>query len=120
MAELPSPTKLMLAMSLAQQLISELPADEQRLRLDTVDGETAALEYLDAYAEAALSDAALVRAAKERVRRLEAREERSRGVVAAILQGLAAKVVERPLFTASLATRTEIVEVPTNEALPYA
>jgi len=114
-----SPRRLMEAMSAAQQLIAELP-DDERLRLDTIEGETQALEYLDAYAEQAIKDGALVKAAEEKARRLKARIERNRAIVTAILQGLELKRAERALFTASLAQRTEVVEVPTNEALPVA
>jgi len=114
-----SPRRLMDAMSAAQQLIAELP-DDERLRLDTIEGETQALEYLDAYAEQAIKDGALVKAAEEKARRLKARIERNRAIVTAILQGLELKRAERALFTASISQRTEVVEVPTNEALPVA
>lgn len=114
-----SPYKLTAAMVEAQKLIAELP-DDERLRHDMIEGETDAFEHLDAYAEQAIADAALVKVARERAKRLEARSERSRAVVAAILQGLQLKRVERALFTASLGQRTEVVEVLTNEALPSA
>jgi phosphoglycolate phosphatase-like HAD superfamily hydrolase len=106
-------------MSEAQKLIAELP-DDERLRHDVIEGETQALECLDAYAEQAIADASLVKQARERAQRLEARAARNRAVVSAILQGLQLKRAERPLFTASLAQRTEVVEVATNEALPSA
>ena len=114
-----SPRRLMEAMSAAQQLIAELP-DDERLRLDTIEGETQALEYLDAYAEQAIRDGALVKAAEEKARRLKARIERNRAIVTAIQQGLELKRAERALFTASISQREELVEVPTNEELPAA
>ena len=61
-----------------------------------------------------------MKAAEEKARRLKARIERNRAIVTAILQGLELKRAERALFTASLAQRTEVVEVPTNEELPSA
>ena len=114
-----SPRRLMEAMSAAQKLIAELP-DDERLRHDVIEGETQAFECLDAYAEQAIADAALVKQARERASRLEARANRNRAIVSAILQGLQVKRTERAMFTASLAQRTEVVEVPTNEELPSA
>jgi hypothetical protein len=105
------------AMAEAMRLISELP-DDERLRHDVVDGETEALDCLDAYAQQAIADAALVKQARERAARLEARAERNRAIVCAILQGLQLKRAERALFTASISQRKELVEVPTNEELP--
>jgi hypothetical protein len=116
---IPSSYRLQEAMSHAMQLIAELP-DDERLRHDVVEGETEALEMLDAYAEQALADAALVKQARERAARLEARAQRNRAIVSAILQALQLKRSERALFTASLSQRTEVAEVPTNEALPEA
>ena len=109
--------KLAREMSAAAQLIAALP-DDERLRHDTIEGETEAFECLDGYGQRAIADAELVKLARERVRRLEERIERSRGIVVAILQALRLRRVERPLFTASLSQRTEVVEAPTNEALP--
>jgi hypothetical protein len=114
---MPSAAQLMAAMSAAMQLIAELP-DDEKLRIDTIEGETPAFDYLDAYAVAALADTALIKQAKERIRRIEERMERRRDVVAAILERLQLRKIERPLVTASLGQRTEIVEVPTNEPLP--
>lgn len=111
------PRRLMEAMAEAQRLIAELP-DDERLRHDTIEGETQALECLDAYAQQAIADAALVKQARERATRLEERAKRNRAVVAAILSGLQLKRAERALFTASLSQRTELIEVPTNEELP--
>lgn len=112
-----SPRKLMEAMSTAQQLIAELP-DDERLRLDTIEGETQALEYLDAYAEQAIKDGALVRAAEDKARRLKDRIARNRAIVTAIMQGLQLQRADRAAFMASLSQRQELVEVPTNEELP--
>jgi len=115
----PNAKRLMEAMAEAQRLIAELP-DDERLRHDVVDGETSALDCLDAYAEQAIADGALVKAAEEKARRLKARIERNRGIVTAILQGLQLKRADRATFTASLSQRRELVEVPTNEELPLA
>ena len=114
-----SPRRLMEAMAEAQRLIAELP-DDERLRFDTIEGETEALECLDVYAQQAIADAALVKQARERAARLEERAKRNRAIVSAILRGLQLKRAERALFTASLSRRTEVVEVPTNEVLPAA
>ena len=75
---------------------------------------------MDAYAEQAISDAQLVKLARERTARLEERAQRSRAIVTAILEALRLKRAERALFTASLSQRRDLVDVPTNEALPEA
>jgi len=111
--------RLMEAMAEAQRLIAELP-DDERLRHDVVDGETEALDCLDAYAERVIGDKALVEAAQAKVSRLKDRMERDRAIIAAILDGLRLRRADRPLFTASLSQRKELVEVPTNEELPMA
>jgi hypothetical protein len=115
----PSPRRLEAAMSAAMQLIAELP-DDERLRHDVIEGETQALECLDAYAEQAIRDAALVEAAQAKARRLKDRIERNRAIVTAILKGLQLKRADRAAFTASISQRVELVEVPTNEELPAA
>ena len=114
-----SPRRLEREMSEAMRLISELP-DDERLRIDCIEGQTEALECLDAYAHSVLSDEALVKQGEERIRRLKARAERNRAIVAAILHGLGLRRTERPLYTASLSQRSAITEVPTNEQLPAA
>jgi hypothetical protein len=106
-------------MSAAMQLIAELP-DDERLRHDVIEGETQALECLDAYAEQAIKDAALVEAAQAKVRRLKARIERHRAIAVAVMKGLQLTKAQRPLYTASLSQRVELVDVPTNEELPAA
>lgn len=113
----PNARKLMCEMSKAVRLIAELP-DDERLRLGAIEGETDALECMDAYAEAAIADAALVKTARARAKRLEARAERSREVVTAILEELKLKSAQRALFTATLSRGDELEEVPTNEELP--
>ena len=115
----PNARRLMQAMSEAMQLIDQLP-DDERLRHDTIEGETQALECMDAYAEQALADRELVNLARRKIARLEARIDRNRDIVAAILRGLQLPKVERPLYTVSLSQRTEVVEAPTNEELPTA
>ena len=117
MADTLSPVRLEREMAAAMRLIAELP-DDERLRTDCIEGQTQALECLDAYAHSVLADEALVRQGEDRIRRLKARAERNRAVVAAILQGLGLRRAERPLYTASLSQRSVVTEVPTNEALP--
>jgi len=91
------------AMAAAMQLRAELGAiDDAQLVLDTLDGETDVFDVLDALVEAVSKDSLLIDAARERVKRLEARKDRMRATVQQMLEALELKKVERPLYTASL------------------
>jgi hypothetical protein len=107
-------------MSEAMQLIAELPEDDERLRHDSLEGETKFFAVLDDLAEAALSDIKLVELARERIRRLEERADNRKSIMARMLEIVELKKAERPLYTASIARRRALVEVPTNEELPAA
>src|SRR5215472_13050599 len=83
----PSGWQLEAEMSRALQLLAALP-DDERLRRDTIEGETRVFEYLDAIADEVLADEALVDKGRERLKRLEARAERNRKLISDILQVL--------------------------------
>lgn len=109
-----SPQRLMAAISAAQQVKELLPYDDDnKLLIDTVDGETEVFTLLDRLAEAAIADKELAERAAERAKRIAARAERSRDVIARMLEALDLNKVERPLFTASIShVRKPIVTDP--------
>lgn len=98
------------AMAAAMQLKAELGAiDDTQLVVDTLEGETDVFTVLDTLVEAASRDALLVNAARERIKRIEARQDRLRATVQQMLEALDLHKVERPLYTASLAFNTKAI-----------
>jgi hypothetical protein len=109
-----SPRALEAAMSAVDQIrdamAEHLDVDDMTLWLDTIEGETNALELLDRIVERILADAALVEAARLRARRLETRAERLRAVVTRVLiDKLSVAHLERPLYTAAVSHRSKPV-----------
>jgi len=79
--------------------------DDAQLVLDTIEGQTFAIELLDRIVEHVMADEALVRVGTERLKRLETRAEKWRNVATHIIQKLPApysQKLERPLYTASV------------------
>ena len=115
----PSAYLLEQAMSAAMRILAEtdLPDDEQ-LRRDTIDGQTNALDQMDALAEAIIADEALAERGRDRARRLAARANRRRQIVLAMLEALQlGEPVERALYTASL-THTRHVMIINLDEIP--
>jgi hypothetical protein len=83
---------------------------EERLLLDTIEGESGAFELMDRIIELVVADEALVESGKARLKRIEARADRHREILKAMMAEIAEKV-ERPLATLSLGTgpRTAVV-----------
>ena len=105
----PSPQRLMAAVVAAQQAISALPDDaDNALLLDTIEGESDVMEVMDRLAELAIADKLLAERAAERAKRIAARAERSRAVIARILEALELTKLERPLYTASVSYHREL------------
>ena len=98
----------MAAVSAAQQIIAELP-DDERLRLDTIHGETELLELMDRYAEAAIADRLLAKAAREHIAAIDARAARHKEVVRRILDAVGLTSVRRPLYTVATSHRAHAI-----------
>jgi Siphovirus Gp157. len=109
-----SPRRLELAMSTAQQLLAELPEDDQ-LRLDTIEGETEAFELMDRITESVLADESLAELARSRAKRLEERADHRRAIILQMLEALEMTKVQRPLYTASLSHRSKPVVTNADE-----
>ena len=73
------------AMSEAMRLIADLPDDDDRLRHDTLEGETRFFAVLDDLAEEAVAASKLIELARERIKRLEARAEARRAILRRML-----------------------------------
>src|SRR5438045_2374280 len=112
-----SPRRIEAAVSEAMQLLAELPGDDERLRHDSLEGETRFFAVLDDLAELALADARLVELAQERIKRLEERAERHRDILRRMLEAVELSKAERPLYTASIGYRTKAI-VTDRAALP--
>jgi hypothetical protein len=112
-----SPHRLEEVMSEAMQLISSDPrlGRDPLLRYDTLEGNSRFFAALDDVAELAIADAKLVEIGKERLKRIEARASKSRDVMKRMLEGVDLTNADRPLYTATIATRRELA--PIDEAL---
>ena len=95
-----SPRRLERAMSAVAQLKAQLAGYDDDAILDAIDSETNALELIDRIAERVIADQAMVEAGKARLRRIEARVERHRAILQAMMEEIGPKL-ERPLATLS-------------------
>ena len=98
-------------MSAANQALATLGDDvDQRLRADTVEGESDAIELLDRYAELVIADEVLAELARARAQRLEKRAQAHRTIVERMLIALElTEPIERSAYTASLTYRTNAI-----------
>ena len=112
-----SPRRLELAMSTAQQLLAELPEDDQ-LRLDTIEGETEAFELMDRITESVLADESLAELARARAKRLEERADHRRAIILQMLEALEMTKLQRPLATLSISNGIRSPIVTNADELP--
>ena len=105
-----NPHKLVAAMSAVGKLKAELTGYENDDLLASIESETDALELMDRVIEHVVADEALVERGKQRLKRIEARADRHRSILKAMMEQIAEKV-ERPLATLSLGTgpRTAVI-----------
>lgn len=106
----PSPRAIERAMAEAMRLRATLPDDDDmRLLLDTIEGQTNALELLDRVAEQAVADTKLAELAAARGRRLLARAERARDLALRMMLALEiGDTLERATYTASISRKTKV------------
>lgn len=103
----------------------DMIADDPDLALDLAEGQTSAMEIIDALVLADGLDTELCAGAKaakkvidDRAKRFEARIERRRVIIERFLIIMEQKKLERPAATISLANRKLTVEVTDESALP--
>ena len=83
--------------------LRELVGDEDaQLLADTIEGETDVFSLIDRLAERALADKLLVERGKERLKRIEAREDRARAIVQKMMEALGVAKLDRSLATLSV------------------
>jgi hypothetical protein len=108
-------------MSAAMQVKAMLGDDpDERLLADALEGSSDVMELLDRLIERSNADAALVRAGKERLARIDARNERTRTIIARMLEALDLRRLERPLATLTLADARRGVVITDEDELPPA
>jgi hypothetical protein len=90
-------------MSAVAQLKAQLAGYDDDAILDAIDSETNALELIDRIAERVIADQAMIEAGKVRLRRIEARVDRHRAILQAMMEEIG-PTLERPLATLSLGT----------------
>lgn len=113
-----SPRAIEEAMSAAMRLLATMPPDScDDLIRDTLEGQTEFFEKLDALVEQAIADSKLSDMASERAKRLEKRADKPRAIILAMLEALALRTVERPLYTATV-SHTAKAMVTDAEQLP--
>lgn len=104
-------------MSAVMRLKAELTGYDPDDILCAVESETDALDLVDRLTEAVLADKALVDKAKERIDRIEARAERNRATLAAMMEEIQDKL-ERPLATLSLVNTARTLILTDTEQVP--
>lgn len=112
-----SPRKLEAAMSAVGKLKAELAEYQGDDILASIESETDALELMDRVLDHVIADEALVAKGKERLKRIEARADRHRDILRAMLEQIGERV-ERPLATVSLGTGPRIAIVTDQAAIP--
>jgi hypothetical protein len=103
----------------------DMIADDPDLALDLAEGQTNAMEIIDALILADGLDTELAAGAKtakkvidDRAKRFEARIERRRAIIERFMLIMDQKKLERPVATISLAKRKLTIEVVDESALP--
>jgi Siphovirus Gp157 len=99
----PSAFQIERAMSAVAQLKAQLAGYDDDAILSAIDSETNALELIDSLAERVIADQTLVEVGEARLRRVEARVDRRRMILKAMMEEIG-PTLERPLATLSLGT----------------
>lgn len=114
-------------LSLIERIAAELAPyrDDEETYLDTLDGETDALDILDRALACEMSDRALVDAIKAQIEALGTRAARignradaHRRVQKQVMQAIGLRKVERPLATLSLRAGSVSVKITDETAIP--
>jgi hypothetical protein len=113
-----SPFRLEQAMSEAMKLRELVGDDDAALLVGTLEGETDIMVILDRLAEHAVADHLLAERGRERIKRLEAREERARDTIRRIMEALGIAKLERPLVSLSVTDGPRAVVITDQAAVP--
>src|SRR4051812_34078747 len=119
MSDAPSAFRVEKAMSAAMRVKAMLgDTDDERLLADALEGGSDVFELLDRLIERSNADAALVKTGKERLARIEKRNERTRGLIQSMLEALGLHRLERPLATLSISDGPRAVVIVDEAELP--
>jgi len=113
-----SPFRLEHAMAEAMKLRAEIGDGDDRLLLDTIEGETDVFTIMDRLSEMAIADKLLAERARERIARLDARADRARATLQRMLEALGISRLERSMATLSVADGPRAVIVTNQAAIP--
>jgi hypothetical protein len=113
------PKRIEAAMSAAMQALAELDQADERLRLDTVEGQSDVFEIIDRLIEDAIADDALIDQGKQRLARIERRAANKRRIARDMLLALdlADEAIERPLHTTGITWHQHVI-VTDEDQLP--
>lgn len=115
----PSPTALMREMAKVDQLRHWLgEAEETQVIIDTIEGETQALEMLDIIVEEWESDVGHAEKAKARADRIKRRADKSRHLAQAIMEKIGATKLERPGYTATIGKGVPSLVITDDSIIP--
>jgi len=113
-----SPRKIERAMAEAMKLRAET-GDDERLFRDCVEGSTDVFDIIDRLAQSAIADKLVIERGSERLKRIEARGERTRATIRNMIEALElTEALERPLATITLGEGPKSVVVTDQAALP--
>jgi len=119
-----NPRRIVAALAEANQLLDELgaAAADERLKWDSLEGETRFFAVLDRLAELANGDKALLDEGTLRLRRIKARAEKTREVMRRMLAevGMGKGSLERPLYTATVSYGEPPLKLMDETELPEA
>lgn len=112
MPDNPHPIALAGEMSKIDKLKQMLGEDvDAQLMIDTIEGETDALEMMDAVVDFVIANEQLATLGKTRIRRLEARADKARTIVLQIMERIGQRKIERALYTASVTDGPKAVHI---------
>jgi len=113
-----SPRRIEQAMAEAMKLRELVDDEDAQLLADTIEGETDVFSLIDRLAERALADKLLVERGKERLKRIEAREDRARAIVQKMMEALGVAKLDRSLATLSVSAGPRSVQIVDQAAIP--
>jgi hypothetical protein len=113
-----SPRRIEQAMAEAMKLRELVGDEDAQLLADTIEGETDVFSLIDRLAERALADKLLVERGKERLKRIEAREDRARAIVQKMMEALGVAKLDRSLATLSVSAGPKSAHVTDSQAVP--
>jgi DNA gyrase/topoisomerase IV subunit A len=107
---LPQNIEIATVLTRIEQLREFLDTDDAnvRLRLNTIEGESDALELIDEVIEIVRSDEAFIEEIKRRTQRLEVRADRGRKMLRDLMEKIGVKRLQRPLATLSISLRNSL------------